>query len=102
MLVSDENPWVNPVLVIIGNRFGIKSVDAHYFNSIKRYMKLKQFVGLVGGKPGNAYYFCGLLESPTESNQKNELNKLVYLDPHKVRPSSDTRGCKDPRVLHMS
>ena len=43
-------------------------------------MKLPSFVGLVGGKPGNAYYFCGLLESPTESKQK-PLDKLIYLDP---------------------
>jgi hypothetical protein len=31
-------------------------------------MRLPSFVGLVGGKPNFAYYFCGYVEQPTELN----------------------------------
>ena len=59
--------WKREVLVIVGNRFGMKNVEKEYFPAIKRFMKLQSFVGLVGGQPKFAYYFCGLLERPTES-----------------------------------
>ena len=37
-------------------------------STIKRFMRLPSFVGLVGGKPNFAYYFCGYVEQPTELN----------------------------------
>ena len=58
-----ERVWVNCVLVVVANMFGMKSVDPCYFDAIQRYMRLPSFVGLIGGKPGNAYYFCGLIDS---------------------------------------
>ena len=60
------------MLVIVGNRFGMKNVEKEYFTAIKRFMKLPSFVGLVGGQPKFAYYFCGVLERPTE----NQLEPL--------------------------
>ena len=54
-----EADWCNSVLVIISNRFGLKSVGPQYFKAIKKYMKLPSFIGLVGGKPRFAYYFVG-------------------------------------------
>jgi hypothetical protein len=59
---STKNIWKNDVLIIISNRFGVKSVGSEYYSVIKRFMKLPSFVGLVGGKPGFAYYFCGFIE----------------------------------------
>lgn len=86
----DDLKWRNSVLVIIGNRFGIKDVNSNYFPVIKRYMKLDSFVGLVGGKPRFAYYFVGQLEAPAGSDfnskpgKRNESDRLIFLDPHYV------------------
>jgi len=55
------------VLIIVANRFGMKNVDPGYYQPIKRFMKLPSFVGLIGGKPNYAYYFCGHIEPPVES-----------------------------------
>ena len=96
-------PWVNHVLVIVSNRFGIERVSEEYFKVIKKYMKLSSFVGLVGGKPRFAYYFVGHLERPAENEKalarlyneldgliekraKDEADRLVFLDPHYVSP----------------
>jgi len=62
------------VLVIVGNRFGIKNIQEEYFKPIKRYMKMDSFVGLVGGKPSFAYYFVGHLEKPAENTNIPNLN----------------------------
>lgn len=59
--------WTRSVLVIVANRFGMKNVAPEYYPAIKRFMKLPSFVGLIGGKPRSAYYFCGLIEPPTEN-----------------------------------
>lgn len=51
---------------MVNNRFGMNGVSEEYYSPIKRYMKLNSFVGMVGGKPGMAYYFVGHLEQPAE------------------------------------
>jgi len=86
------------VLVIISNRFGLKSVGQEYFKVIKKYMKLPSFIGLVGGKPRFAYYFVGHLERPagdgasSEQANNDDTDRLVFLDPHYVNPSVDFLG----------
>jgi hypothetical protein len=40
----------------------MNKIENTYFQSIFRFMKLKSFVGLVGGEPNLAYYFCGFIE----------------------------------------
>lgn len=87
-------------MVVVGNRFGLKSVGAEYYPAIKKLMKLNQFVGLVGGKPNFAYYFCGFIEKAVED--ADPLNQLVFLDPHIVRQNGDPLSCLEPRTLHMS
>ena len=42
------------------------------------------FVGAVGGKPGQAYYFVGTNHSGERENEK-AYRKLIYLDPHYVQ-----------------
>ncbi len=59
-------------------------------------MRMPQFVGLIGGKPGFAYYFCGLTE------ENDDQNQLVFLDPHLVRSSHATNSCDEPRTLDMA
>jgi len=107
--VSGNEPWCNHVLVIVSNRFGLSAIGPEYFKTIKKYMKLPSFVGLVGGKPRFAYYFVGQLENPAElaEESKNddryirqsseeeedakydEADRLVFLDPHYVNPQID-------------
>ena len=122
--------WVNHVLVIVSNRFGIERVSEEYFKVIKKYMKLSSFVGLVGGKPRFAYYFVGHLERPAENEkalarlynghgsslekkEKDEADRLVFLDPHYVSPQVNPTTniaaqepyyhCSFPaRSIHMS
>jgi cysteine protease ATG4 len=52
--------WANSVLVIVNLRLGIDKINDAYFPVIKRYMKIHQFVGLIGGQPNKAFYFVGL------------------------------------------
>ncbi len=87
-------------MVIIGNRFGMKAVAQEYFPSIKRFMRLSSFAGFVGGKPGFAYYFCGLIEKSNPDD--SPLDQVIFLDPHIVRASTDPLSCSEPRSLHMS
>ena len=68
--------WRNHVLVIISNRFGLSEVGPEYFKTIKSYMKLPSFIGLVGGKPRFAYYFVGHLESPANPSNEEDENKI--------------------------
>ena len=102
--VNKPSVWQNWVLVIVANRFGIKNVATEYYPAIKRFMKLPSFVGLIGGKPNSAYYFCGLIEAPTEhlTESVEPIDQLLFLDPHIVRASSDTNSCSDPKTLQMS
>ena len=60
------------MLVIISHRFGLSAVGSEYFKTIKSYMKLPSFIGLVGGKPRFAYYFVGHLERPADSAASEE------------------------------
>ena len=68
---QSENEWTNNVLVIISNRFGLQNIGREYFRVIKKYMKQKSFVGLVGGKPRAAYFFVGHLEKPAGDGAQN-------------------------------
>ena len=88
------------MLVIVSNRFGLSSIGPEYFKTIKKYMKLPSFIGLVGGKPRFAYYFVGHLEKPAglenefeiiddEEAKHDETDRLVFLDPHYVNPQID-------------
>ena len=84
----------------------MKNVSPEYFKPIKRYMKSSTFIGLVGGKPGQAYYFCGHLEEPAEifeakeefvlidskeeeESEPADSDRLIFLDPHFVIPQAE-------------
>lgn len=122
--VSASDQWCNNVLVIVSNRFGLNSIGPEYFSTIKKYMKLPSFIGLVGGKPRFAYYFVGQLEKPAglseESKidddrfirQKNgwsedeevkydEADRLVFLDPHYVNAQIDFSAANLAEQEHL-
>jgi cysteine protease ATG4 len=83
--------WKNQVLVLISTRLGMTNIDPAYHTPILEIMKLKQCVGLVGGQSRSAYFFCGV-----------HGTQLIYLDPHVVRPSSQTEGCAEPRAIPLT
>ena len=65
---------------------GLKNIDSEYFAAIKKFIKMPQFVGIVGGKPNFAYYFCGYIEKAIDD--ADPLHQLIFLDPHIVRDST--------------
>ncbi len=72
---QQSEEWKNQVLVLINIRLGLDKIHQSYFKIIKKYMKLPQFVGIIGGKPKKAFYFVGMKEAE---------DKLIFLDPHIV------------------
>jgi hypothetical protein len=70
--------WVNSVVVIVCVMLGQKSVDPVYLDVIEMFFKLKINVGILGGRPGEAYYLIGLQEG-----------YLIFLDPHTIQEAVD-------------
>ena len=63
--------WLNTVLVIVCCRLGMKQVQPEYLDIIRRFFSHITNVGILGGRPGEAYYLVGL---------QDEF--LIFLDPH--------------------
>lgn len=72
--------WQRPVLILIGIRLGLESVNPIYYDSVKATFSFPQSVGIAGGRPSSSYYFMG-----------HQGNSLFYLDPHNVRPAVPLR-----------
>ncbi|CBQ72338.1 related to ATG4-essential for autophagy [Sporisorium reilianum SRZ2] len=68
--------WHKPVLILIGIRLGLDSVNPIYYESVKATFSFPHSVGIAGGRPSSSYYFMG-----------HQGNSLFYLDPHNVRPA---------------
>jgi hypothetical protein len=49
----------------------MKAVQAEYLEVIRMFFSLKINVGILGGRPGEAYFLVGLQD-----------NYLIFLDPH--------------------
>ena len=73
---NTKHKWQNAVLVTICVRLGMKAVQAEYLEVIRMFFSLKINVGILGGRPGEAYYLVGLQD-----------NYLIFLDPHNTQPS---------------
>lgn len=72
--------WHRPVLVLIGIRLGLDSVNPIYYDSVKATFSFPHSVGIAGGRPSSSYYFMG-----------HQGNSLFYLDPHNVHPAVPLR-----------
>ncbi len=72
--------WRRPVLILIGIRLGLETVNPIYYESVKATFSFPQSVGIAGGRPSSSYYFMG-----------HQGNSLFYLDPHNVRPAVPLR-----------
>lgn len=55
-------------------------------------MKHETFVGMVGGKPRSAYFFCGHIPAS---------GQLLFLDPHLSRPDPQELICSEPSLASL-
>ncbi|KAB0337551.1 hypothetical protein FD755_025559, partial [Muntiacus reevesi] len=76
-----------PLLLIVPLRLGINQINPVYVDAFKECFKMPQSLGALGGKPNNAYYFIGFLESQFFQSQapfmENRADpQLTMLSPH--------------------
>uniref|UniRef100_A0A4W3JNZ8 Cysteine protease n=1 Tax=Callorhinchus milii TaxID=7868 RepID=A0A4W3JNZ8_CALMI len=85
-----HDEW-KPLLLIIPLRMGINHINPVYINTLKECFKMPQSLGVLGGKPNNAYYFIGFIG-----------DELIYLDPHSTQAAVDTEedGSVDDHSYH--
>lgn len=66
-----SGPDFKPVLVLLGLRLGVESINKFYWDSLKQFLGLGGSVGIAGGRPSSSHYFFGY-----------QGDYLFYLDPH--------------------
>ncbi|XP_041913966.1 cysteine protease ATG4C [Alosa sapidissima] len=59
------------VIILIPIRLGGEKINPDYFNFVKGILSLDYCMGIIGGKPKQAYYFVGFQD-----------DSLIYMDPH--------------------
>lgn len=65
------------LLVLFPLRLGLScTLDPRYYNLVKAALRAPWSVGVAGGRPNRAFYFCAY-----------QMDDLFYLDPHCVRPA---------------
>lgn len=69
-LCEKKDTW-KPLLLIIPLRLGLNEINPIYINAIKKSFETPGTVGLIGGRPNQAYYFIGYVG-----------DEALYLDPH--------------------
>lgn len=57
-LCENEDSW-KPLLLIIPLRLGLSDVNPVYINGLKKSFEIPFSVGIIGGRPNQAYYFIG-------------------------------------------
>ncbi|XP_022243878.1 cysteine protease ATG4B-like isoform X3 [Limulus polyphemus] len=73
---NSSSLW-RPLLLFIPLRLGLTEVNRMYIRSLKTTFKLKQSIGIIGGRPNHALYFIGIVG-----------DELVFLDPHTTQPTT--------------
>ncbi|KAG8185782.1 hypothetical protein JTE90_000763 [Oedothorax gibbosus] len=86
--VSENGEESHPVLLTIPLRLGLSEIIPVYFDKLKNVFKLKQCVGIIGGRTNHASYFIGYVG-----------NELIYLDPHTTQPHK-SEGPMDDLTYH--
>ncbi|KAI1287316.1 Cysteine protease ATG4B [Halotydeus destructor] len=88
-LTSEPDGTANwkPLLLFIPLRLGLTDINPIYFKALKATFRLKQSLGIIGGRPNHALYFVG-----------NVADELIYLDPHKTQ--SIVNVDEDDRSYH--
>lgn len=81
------------ILILVGIKLGIHSVNKYYWEDILNLLSTKFSVGIAGGRPSSSLYFFGY-ERSCEKEYKD--SQLLYFDPHRSQPSlNDENGAGD-------
>ncbi|XP_051568445.1 cysteine protease ATG4C-like [Myxocyprinus asiaticus] len=64
-------PDSRAVIILIPVRLGGEKINLEYFSFVKSILSLEYCIGIIGGKPKQAYYFVGFQD-----------DSLIYMDPH--------------------
>ncbi len=81
--------WKNAVVVMVGFRLGLDTVNPEHYPGIFRMFELPHTTGMVGGQGRGALYFVGYQE-----------RELIFLDPHVTQPAVPKVG--DLWTEHLS
>ncbi|XP_076343826.1 cysteine protease ATG4B-like isoform X3 [Tachypleus tridentatus] len=73
---NSSSLW-RPLLLFIPLRLGLTEINHMYIRGLKTTFKLRQSVGIIGGRPNHALYFIGIVG-----------DELVFLDPHTTQPTT--------------
>lgn len=65
------SPDGRAVVILIPVRLGGEKINPEYFSFVKSILSLDYCIGIIGGKPKQAYYFVGFQD-----------DSLIYMDPH--------------------
>lgn len=76
LCILKTKPITNPLVFTLSTMLGLNEIDPIQKPFFKALMKLKSFLGILGGKEFKAYYFFGY-----------DQNYFYYLDPHYVKES---------------
>lgn len=87
------------ILILIPLRLGISKINPTYFEPLLETFKFPQSVGIIGGRPRQAYYIIA-----------HQDQELIFLDPHMVQQavkpeqsfSSETYHCAIPQKIAVS
>mmetsp|Transcript_16385 Transcript_16385/g.14079 ORF Transcript_16385/g.14079 Transcript_16385/m.14079 type:complete len:86 (-) Transcript_16385:487-744(-) len=65
--------WKSSMMIVVLAKLGLDHPNPEYLPFIKKLLTIEESIGMIGGKPGLAYYIVGYTQ-----------DKLIYLDPHYV------------------
>lgn len=74
---SHHTNWPDLIL-FIPLRLGLSEINTQYSEQLKSTFRIKQSLGIIGGRPNHALYFFGYIG-----------DDLIYLDPHTTQPALD-------------
>lgn len=75
---TTEKPWSCSLLVIVPLKLGVYNVSEAYREEVKKVLRHRNSVGILGGRPNHAIYFVGYSVPAAASG----TTQLVGLDPH--------------------
>ncbi|TRY91942.1 hypothetical protein DNTS_035443 [Danionella cerebrum] len=70
-LNSAAAPDSRAVIILVPVRLGGEKINPEYLSLVKAILSLEFCIGIIGGKPKQAYYFVGFQD-----------DSLIYMDPH--------------------